>query len=374
MGGRILNVSKPWHPKIGVPHAGIRAACIAIVMVCAAFLPTVAQKNGNSAFRFGLIGDTPYTLAQEAEFDRVVAALNADDLAFVIHVGDTQSSPGDYYENPSAGSLPCTDERYQAVYLSIQRIRHPFVLTPGDNDWTDCHLVKSPRFDPLDRLAKVRGMFYPEGHTLGQRTIQIESQASVHPQFAKFRENQRWSVSGVTFGTLHIVGSNDNFGRHPEMDTEHFERKAANIAWLRSMFSAAKESGSLGLVLMTHANIGFENYWPPEPKARYFRPFVRRGGAIPAYRTAFDDYASTLRDELENYRKPVAFLHGDTHLFRIDKPMYSQITGRLFDNFTRVETFGNPDSHWVRVTVDPMEKELFHFEPQIVSKSAASDQ
>ena len=95
------------------------------------------------------------------------------------------------------------------------------------------------QFEPLERLAKVRTMFFPQGRSLGQRTMPVISQ-SADPQYGKFRENLRWSLGGVTFVTLHIVGSNDNFGRTPEMDLEHREHKAANIAWLRKAFSEAK--------------------------------------------------------------------------------------------------------------------------------------
>ena len=28
--------------------------------------------------------------------------------------------------------------RIAAILSSFQSIRHPFILTPGDNDWTDC--------------------------------------------------------------------------------------------------------------------------------------------------------------------------------------------------------------------------------------------
>ena len=55
-------------------------------------------------------------------------------------------------------------------------------------------------------------MFYPDGRSLGQRTIPVESQ-SKDLQFNKYRENSRWAIDGVTFATLHIVGSNDNLGR-----------------------------------------------------------------------------------------------------------------------------------------------------------------
>ena len=69
---------------------------------------------------------------------------------------------------------------------------------------------------------------------------------------------------------------------------------------------------------------------------------------------------------MESYDKPVAYLHGDTHLFRIDKPLYSKKSNRAFENFTRVETFGDPDTHWVRVTVDPGDAQLFRFDAQII--------
>ena len=57
-------------------------------------------------------------------------------------------------------------------------------------------------------------------------------------------------MGGVTFATIHIVGSNDNYGRAPEMDAEHVERKAANVAWMKEAFARAKADNSRGLVLM----------------------------------------------------------------------------------------------------------------------------
>src|SRR6476620_4397864 len=156
--------------------------------------------SGDEPFQFGLIGDMPYTYIQEQQYQRVLAALNTADLAFVVHVGDTQNDPRGYYPNPSVGLLPCTEENYKTIFESFQSIRHPFILTPGDNDWADCHLVREPKVDPLERLAKVRAMFYPDGRSLGQRTIPVESQ-SKDAQFTKYRENLRWTIGDVTFAT-----------------------------------------------------------------------------------------------------------------------------------------------------------------------------
>jgi hypothetical protein len=71
------------------------------------------------------------------------------------------------------------------------------------------------------------------------------------------------------------------------------------------------------------------------------------------------------------FRKPVAFVHGDSHYFRIDKPLLDSL-GRRLENFTRVETFGNNsangnnDVQWVKVTVDARSREVFSYQPQIV--------
>jgi hypothetical protein len=38
-------------------------------------------------------------------------------------------------------------------------------------------------------------------------------------------------------------------------------------------------------------------------------------------------------------------------------------------NFTRVETFGDEDVHWVRATVDTRDPEVFAFQPEIVQEN-----
>ena len=50
-------------------------------------------------------------------------------------------------------------------------------------------------------------------------------------------------------------------------------------------------------------------------------------------------------------------VHGDSHFFRTDKPLPARVQGALItpsiENFTRLETFGTPNHHWVEVSVDP---------------------
>ena len=67
-----------------------------------------------------------------------------------------------------------------------------------------------------------------------------------------------------------------------------------------------------------------------------------------------------------SFGKPVALVHGDTHYFRVDKPMTRSEKGHLVENFTRVETFGSPNVHWIRGVVDYQDPNLFRFEPVLV--------
>ena len=325
----------------------------------------------NQRFQFGVIGDTSYSKVAEQELDRMMAALNNETLAFVVHVGDFEADPNPYERSPDKITMPCTDENFQRVLATFQKSANPFILTPGDNDWSDCTKLKARKFDPMERLAKLREMFFPEGRSLGQKTIAVDSQAK-EAAFKQYRENLMWSVNGVTFATLHIVGSNNNKGVTPEMDVEHAERTTANIAWMKKAFADAKAKNSSGLVLLTQANPGFETHWPPSLLRRYFLNFPEIKVPDKRRPSGYDEFLDALAAEMETYKKPTAFVHGDTHLFRVSKPLLSKKTMRFFENFTRIETFGDPETHWVRITVDPSRPELFTIEPEIIPENKAN--
>jgi hypothetical protein len=223
----------------------------------------------------------------------------------------------------------------------------------------------------MERLAKVREMFFPEGRSLGQKTIAVDSQAK-EADFKQYRENLMWSLNGVTFATLHIVGSNNNKGVTPEMDVEHAERTKANIAWMKKAFADAKAKNSIGLVLLTQANPGFETQWTPSLVRRYFLRFPQVKVPEKPAPSGYDEILNAVAEEMETYKKPTLFVHGDTHIFHVSKPLLSKRTKRSFENFTRVETFGDPDTHWVRITVDPAKPDLFTIEPEIVSDNKAN--
>jgi hypothetical protein len=269
-----------------------------------------------------------------------------------VHVGDIGAPP--------FGS--CLDETYYRRRDEFNQSRHPLVYTPGDNEWTDCHQAGNP--DSLGRLSKVREVFFQGETSLGQRTMLLTRQSN-DPHYAKYRENARWTYGGVLFVTLHIPGSNNNLGRTPEMDAEYAERNAVNLEWLRQAFQHAKQMNSRGVMILIQANPRFEFAWPAR----------RRSAMIvapaPKQTSGYAAFLAELQREVLDYDKPIVLVHGDTHYFRVDKPIILDDKrgggrGSIVEHFTRVELFGYPEAHWVRATVDPADPNVFSFSPEIV--------
>src|SRR6185295_11722675 len=87
--------------------------------------------------------------------------------------------------------------------------------------------------------------------------------------------------------------------------------------------------------------------------------------------TGFVDFLDALTAEVLAFDKPVVVLHGDTHYFRVDKPLIRAEgpPGRSIENFTRVEVHGYPNPHWVKITVDPSDPAVFTVREQIVERN-----
>jgi len=321
----------------------------------------------SARFEVALIGDMPYDARHEKEFAHVMKAINAADVAFVVHNGDFWWDGGSWTEQ-AGGLPPCSDETFQDRLGLAQRSRHPFIFVPGDNEWTDCHRAKPRTYDPLERLTKLRQMFFQGDQSLGQRTIRLTRQ-SEDTQYAKFRENVRWTSGEVLFVTLHVVGSNNNLGRTPDMDAEYAERNAANLAWMRQAFELAMRSGSKAIMMIAQADPRFENSWPADVQQRYM--LAGLGFKSPETRraTGFDEFLAALEKETVAFGKPVVYVHGDTHIFRIDKPLFGSTSRRSIETFTRVATFGYPDTHWVRAIVDPKDPQVLSFRQEIVKEN-----
>lgn len=352
--------------------SGLAALLSALLLNGCAIMPA-GEIVRPGRFEFAVIGDQQYNAEDERKFPNLMSALNDANPAFVVHVGDFQGDYNGYKEGD--GNPPCTDETMAHLKRGFQTSTQPFIVTPGDNDWSDCCKRKANPFDPLDRLAKVREVFFPNDQSLGQRTMTL-TQQSKDPKYSKYRENVRWTYGDILFVTVHTVGSNNNLGRTREMDAEYAERNAANLAWMKEAFDLAKRSGNKGLVLLTQVNHEFEDFWVPRRLGQYLRGFraeLERTKpeqlAEIRKKSGYTDMVRTLEAEVVAFGRPVLFVQGDTHVFRIDKPLFSSKSRRTIENFTRVEVFGSPDVYWARIVVDPSKPGLFTITPEIVEKN-----
>jgi hypothetical protein len=295
-----------------------------------------AVRPPASGFAFAVMGDTPYSSAEERRFEAMLASLDSQDLAFVVHVGDFK------------GGQPCSDEIFLRRRAQFDRSAHPFFYTPGDNDWTDCRGMPGGPRDPVERLAKLREIFFADDLTLGRSKLAARSQrACIAPRSPEcgcnaHPENRMWRVSVVQFVTLNVTGSDNNQGWDASSDREARCRNEADRQWLDGAVDAAAAPQVRALVVMVQAN----PWW------------ILRTPHV------FDGFLAQMRDAALRLRKPLLFVHGDTHMYRVDNPFVDDL-GRALPNVTRLETYGSPFVGWVRVTVDPSKSDLFSFEPTL---------
>jgi hypothetical protein len=303
----------------------------------------------------GLIGDLGYGPAEEPLLQNVLDDLNRNALTFVVHVGDLSSA-----------AYGCTDDVVARRFAQLNASAHPFIYVPGDNEWTDCHEKQGVKGgNPLERLAHLRKTFFAGEQSLGRRTMRLIRQSqSPQPVLQKYRENVRWTAAGVTFVTLHITGSNNGLGRAPDGDAEYEERNKANLAWLQQGFEDAKTKDSRAIMILQQANI--------------FPAHAPTAGSPEKDPNGFTDVRTMLEKETIAFGKPVVLVHGDSHFFRTDKPLPARVPGMpilpSIENFTRLETFGSPNHHWVEVRIDPNDPNVFSVRQRIVAANVVKRQ
>jgi len=237
-----------------------------------------------------VLGDTPYSQAEVEELDALIGRINAQELAFVVHVGDIGTS---------AATQACSDAWLEARKRQFARIRHPFVLLPGDNEWSDCH---RHGLDPLARLAKWRRLFCAEAPGL-----------ALERQPGEYCENLRWQAGGMMFVGINVPGR----GRSP-LPGRGME---AVYEWLDESLALAEARRARKIFVFMHADPYFERDAPGDGYARL---------------------RALLATHAEWYAGRLVLVHGDTHIHRDDEPL---------PGLRRIEVWGSPFVAWLRASV-----------------------
>lgn len=311
-------------------HRALLTTLAALVLTSAAAIPAGAgagntEDSSSKPLTIAVIGDVPYGAEQEASFGDLIGVVNDDPkVRIAAHVGDIKS-----------GSTTCTDGRFDAVADAFATFEDPLVYTPGDNEWTDCHLANNGAYNPLERLAAVRSLFFSDpGSTLGRHPMSVAYEPSLV-------ENVRWIESRTAFATLHVIGSNNGLAPWsglgytqptPEQQAEVDGRVASTLSWIDGTFDAAEADGLRGVVLLMQADT-----FPTPGSAQ--QAIVDR---IATRTAAFDGN--------------VLLLQGDSHVFKADDPLG-------LPNFTRIVVHGETlPFEYLRLTIDPGSDALFTWE------------
>jgi hypothetical protein len=333
---------------------------VGVLLVVVGVVGAVADDGDDdvrqNAFTVALWGDTPYSAAEISKLPALIADINAAKVAFSVFDGDLKS-----------GSSLCTDSVFATAIQRFGTFQSPMVYVPGDNEWTDCHRINNGGYNALERLSFLRQTMFAEEQSFGQKTLLLEHQG---PLGGLYAENTRWTYGDVVFLGLNIPGSNNNkvgtdclsaksVRTQLDCDADNAEyqaRNTANLSWLHDSFVLAKSRGLKGVMVVIQADMSFDL-----PETENFNERLHGPGFdIDGY----DNFIAALIAETKAFTGQVVLVHGDIHFFKVDKVLVDQ--AHLIPNFTRVETFGSPNVHWVKATIDPRSPNLFRFEPMIV--------
>jgi hypothetical protein len=198
--------------------------------------------------------------------------------------------------------------------------------------------------DPLERLARLREVFFSGDESLGRTRIPLEVQSKCADAACRcpaYRENRAWLRGGVRFVTLDIPGSDNNVGFDAASDAEAKCRDQANLAWLERWVGESTGPATRAVVVAIQAD-----------------PWNNKRHAFDWLLKALPEAAARL------YGKTLLFVHGDSHTLRMDQPFEDGL-GHAIPNLVRLETWGSPFVGWIRVTVDASDPHLFSFAPRL---------
>ncbi|MGV8908536.1 MAG: hypothetical protein ACOH1Y_06095 [Propionicimonas sp.] len=299
--------------------------------------PDSPGESKPGEYSFAVIGDVPYGDNQVAAFPTWISEINAADPRFTVHVGDIKN-----------GSSRCDDAYYRAIRADFDQFAGPLVYTPGDNEWTDCHRANNGAYNPLERLAFDRSVFFTRpGTTLGQDPMRVASQ-----QRAGFPENVSWRKQRVDFAALHVVGSNDdtqpwtgigNATATPAQVSEESARMANTTRLVKETFANARTRHDRAVALFLQADMFDPTFAVTWADASAFRPLVQ-----------------TLINESNRFRGDVYLFNGDSHLYNADQPLAAGSKWLTFygvkgsaEKLQRITVDGSSNNKdWLSVTIN----------------------
>ena len=355
------------------------------------------SNKKNFEYAIALWGDLPYSDVQaQAGVPNLIADMNDSEIEFSVHDGDLKAgsaTAGSVTPTTCATATPPALDIYTQGLGYLNSLKKPAMFTPGDNDWTDCDRVSNGSFNATERLQHERQVLFSGPYadrSFGKKQLEQEVQtaplcvgwdygSSSEVSGVPCVENRRWVFHKVVYATVNVQGTCNNLCKSgsasdPSVgdangDAPEFQaREAADEQWLQQTFDEAKATKAAAVMIIGQADPGFDDSDATRAPTR--NPKTLAEDDVNAAHDGYVAFLTKLRSLTIDFGKPVVYVHGDSHYFRVDKPLQDR-NGLRIENFTRVETFGDNapsanDVQWVKALVDPESRDVFAFQPQIV--------
>jgi hypothetical protein len=199
-----------------------------------------ADGKQESAHRFALIGHS-FNDGGEERLKEAIDATDDKSTDFVVVTGI------------KANTEPCSDKLYQQRRTLIDDAKRPMVVLPAGSDWTECR-NSAGRTNAIERLNRVRELFYGEPSSLGARKLAL-TRLSMSPRFRSYAENAHWSVGKVLYATVNLPANNNHYIMEAGRNSEYEDRLVANRFWLNRLFAIAKRDKLEAVVLFSEGDL-----------------------------------------------------------------------------------------------------------------------
>jgi hypothetical protein len=265
--------------------------------------------------RFAALGDTPYSVTSEAELLATFPNIKANNMPFILHIGDIWG-----------GGMPCTDANYISRKNIFTQSNLPFVLVPGDNEYTDCSEPNdSPQVSHTVALDRFRTHLLknPNGTiadiVIGGQSIQRQSNRI---------ENVRWKYRNVQF-----IGLNYPGGSTSDMTDAQFDALMNDgIFYWDNTFATMSQSTQAVVVFI-------------QAKPRFL------SSASSNKDISRNNFYTALQNKITAFNKPVLLIHGDSHSLDFDQP-FTNTNGTTINNWWRLQLIF-PSTDWAEIEFIP---------------------
>jgi hypothetical protein len=219
-------------------RAGVLLAA-ALFSACAVARDGKDEKD-EAAHRFAVIGHS-FADGGEARLKRALNDADDKSTAFVLVTGIKGVKEA------------CSDKLYQQRRELVDDARRPTVVAPAASDWTECK-NSAGRTNAIDRLNRLRELFYAEPQSLGAHKMPLTRQSG-SPRFRSYAENAHWAVGKVLYATINLPANNNHYLLEAGRNSEYEDRMVANRFWLNRLFANARRDKLEAIVLFSEGDL-----------------------------------------------------------------------------------------------------------------------